>query len=90
MTEACCPLIVMILMRAKMAAFVMMSVLIYLHAVSGQTSYYDAGVSACRSGKDHFPFCNTSLSTEARVKDLLTRIPDHAKPNLLTARSLGI
>ena len=51
-------------------------------------SYYDAGVTACVPGKgfDHFPFCNRSLSIDERVKDLIKRIDDDAKPNLLTAR----
>eukprot|EP00041_Stephanoeca_diplocostata_P027569 m.760704 g.760704 ORF g.760704 m.760704 type:complete len:805 (-) comp23202_c0_seq2:335-2749(-) len=46
------------------------------------------GKTACvpGGGYDHFPFCNTSLSIDDRVRDLLGRIPDETKPNLLTAR----
>lgn len=53
-----------------------------------QPSYYDAGVAACvvGGGYDHFPFCNTSLPLADRVRDLIGRIPDAVKPNLLTAR----
>lgn len=60
-----------------------------LLAVAGaQPSYYDAGVSACvvGGGFDHFPFCNVSLPLDARVHDLVSRIPVEAKANLLTAR----
>ena len=49
----------------------------------------DAGRSACGAGFDHFPFCNASLALDARVLDLISRIPDSAKPNLLTARGSG-
>ena len=47
-----------------------------------------AGLSACvpGGGHDHYPFCNRSLSIEARVRDLISRIDDKVKPNLLTAR----
>lgn len=50
-----------------------------------------AGLTACvpGGGKDHFPFCNTSLSLDDRVRDLVARIPDAIKPNLLTARGYG-
>ena len=53
-----------------------------------QPSYYDSGVSACvpGGGFDHFPFCNTSMAIDERVMDLVKRIDDSAKPNLLTAR----
>jgi hypothetical protein len=46
------------------------------------------GVSACvvGGGFDHFPFCNVSLPLDARVHDLVSRIPLEAKANLLTAR----
>ena len=46
------------------------------------------GLTACvpGGGKDHFPFCNTSLPIDERVWDLVARIPDSIKPNLLTAR----
>lgn len=55
---------------------------------TAQPSYYDAGVSACvpGAGYDHFPFCNTSMPLADRVHDLISRIPDGVKPNLLTAR----
>lgn len=41
---------------------------------------------AKRAGHDHYPFCNTSLSLDDRVRDLVSRIKDEDKPNLLTAR----
>ena len=41
---------------------------------------------ACSKPFDSFPFCNTSLSVDQRIEDLLKRIPDETKPNLLTAR----
>ena len=66
-----------------------LSVAVCLLALAkGQPSYYDAGVTACVPGKgfDHFPFCNTSLSIDQRVTDLIGRIDDTDKPNLLTAR----
>ena len=46
------------------------------------------GLSACvpGGGYDHFPFCNMSLELDARVSDLVSRINDTLKPNLLTAR----
>jgi hypothetical protein len=43
-------------------------------------------VWACAAGFDHFPFCNASLSIDQRVEDLIGRINDSAKANLLTAR----
>lgn len=33
-----------------------------------------------------FPFCDTSLSIDARIKDLISRLHDDEKPPLLTAR----
>jgi hypothetical protein len=49
------------------------------------------GITACAagSGKDHFPFCNTSLPLDDRVWDLVNRINDSDKGNLLTARGHG-
>ena len=41
---------------------------------------------ACNPGFNHFPFCNTSLSLDDRVHDLISRIPNALKPNMLTAR----
>ena len=43
-------------------------------------------VPACTPPHDAYPFCNTSLSIEDRITNLLTFIPDAVKPNLLTAR----
>ena len=47
-----------------------------------------AGKSACvrGGGYDSFPFCNTSLDLDSRVWDLVKRIKDEDKPELLTAR----
>ena len=46
-------------------------------------------VFACLPPQDTFTFCNTSLPVEARVWDLVGRIDDSIKPNLLTARGHG-
>jgi beta-glucosidase-like glycosyl hydrolase len=53
-----------------------------------RTSLGQPGLSACvpGGGKDHFPFCNVSLPVDERVRDLVGRIDDKLKPNLLTAR----
>ena len=36
-----------------------------------QPSSYDAGVTACGKGFDQFPFCDTTLSIDERVTDLV-------------------
>ena len=41
---------------------------------------------ACTPPHDKYLFCDTTLSTAERVEDLLAKIPDASKPNLLTAR----
>ena len=41
---------------------------------------------ACTAPHDKYKFCDTTLSTAERVADLLQKIPDETKPNLLTAR----
>ena len=41
---------------------------------------------ACTPPHDKYKFCDTTLSTAERVTDLLAKIPDATKPNLLTAR----
>jgi hypothetical protein len=41
---------------------------------------------ACQPPHDKYPFCDTSRSFSDRVGDLISRIPDDAKPHLLTAR----
>ena len=43
-------------------------------------------VPACSGEHKGFKFCDPALPIEARVADLLARIPDATKPNLLTAR----
>ena len=44
---------------------------------------------ACMPPHDKLPFCDTSLSVEERVNDLVARVNDSDKANLLTARGLG-
>eukprot|EP00038_Savillea_parva_P000253 m.95117 g.95117 ORF g.95117 m.95117 type:complete len:954 (-) comp10088_c0_seq1:7-2868(-) len=44
---------------------------------------------ACRPPHDTFPFCDTSMPVHQRVLDLIGRINDTDKPNLLTARGHG-
>lgn len=44
---------------------------------------------ACLPPHDAYPFCDTTLAVEARVADLVKRINDSDKPNLLTARGTG-
>jgi len=55
-----------------------------LHPVASQP-----GLAACvpGSGFESFAFCNTSLSIDDRVSDLVSRIHDEDKPALLTARA---
>ena len=45
--------------------------------------------SACVPGSGHnsYPFCNSTLPLDARVRDLVRRIKDEDKPKLLTARA---
>jgi len=54
----------------------------FLAVVSGQRL-------GCEPPHDHYPFCDSNLSVSSRVKDLISRIPDSIKPNLLTARGQG-
>eukprot|EP00966_Prymnesium_polylepis_P242288 5603430-Prymnesium_polylepis.1 len=44
---------------------------------------------ACLPGHDHYRFCNVSLPVEERLSDLIGRIKDEDKPNMLTARGHG-
>ena len=48
-----------------------------------------ASTRACQPPHDAYPFCDTSLSLDARVKDLVSRIPDADVPPQLTARHGG-
>ena len=41
---------------------------------------------ACQPPHDKYPFCDPSRSLADRVGDLIARIPDEAKPHLLTVR----
>ena len=41
------------------------------------------------SPHDKLPFCDKTLSVHERVLDLVKRVNDSDKPNLLTARGLG-
>ena len=41
---------------------------------------------ACQPPHDQYPFCDTSLSIDARVADLISRLNDSDIPALLTAR----
>ena len=44
---------------------------------------------ACSGGNySHYPFCDTKLSVNERVADLVSRINDNDKPALLTARAV--
>ena len=43
----------------------------------------------CLPPHDHYPFCDVALPVAARVRDLLSRIDDAVKPNLMTARGRG-
>ena len=47
---------------------------------------FTADTRACQPPHDKYPFCDTSLPLSDRVGDLISRIPDDAKPHLLTAR----
>jgi hypothetical protein len=48
-----------------------------------------ASTRACQPPHDAYPFCDTSLSLDARVKDLVSRIADADVPPQLTARHGG-
>lgn len=41
---------------------------------------------ACQPPHDTYPFCDTALSIDARVADLISRLNDSDIPALLTAR----
>ena len=60
--------------------------------IQAQPSYYDAGKTACipGGGHDHYPFCDRNLTIDERVKDLINRIPNSSKANMLTARGRGM
>ena len=62
------------------------ALLAHLALASGSRSEPKPLTPACSKPFDSFPFCNTSLSVDDRIEDLLKRIPDETKPNLLTAR----
>jgi hypothetical protein len=49
-------------------------------------STFTMDTRACQPPHDHYPFCDHTLRLEDRVGDLISRIPDDAKPHLLTAR----
>ena len=49
----------------------------------------DPALFGCVAPHDTYPFCNTSLPVEDRVRDLISRIDDKVKPNMLTARGQG-
>ena len=48
-----------------------------------------ASTRACQPPHDTYPFCDTTLSLDARVKDLVSRIADADVPPQLTARHGG-
>ena len=50
------------------------------------TTFAQPAKYACNPPHDRYPFCNTSLTIDVRVHDLIARIPNSIKPNLLTAR----
>lgn len=55
--------------------------------ISGTFASKTAATRACHlPGHTGYPFCNTKLSLEARVKDLVSRLDISEKPPLLTAR----
>lgn len=72
---------------AVVAAAVAASVAEGSFPVAGTRTVDGGGQSACvLPGHTSYPFCNTSLSVDERVTDLISRIRDEDKPNLLTAR----
>ena len=42
---------------------------------------------ACQTGKDHYKFCDTSLSKTERLEDLVQQLKDEEIPPILTARA---
>mmetsp|Transcript_5670 Transcript_5670/g.10410 ORF Transcript_5670/g.10410 Transcript_5670/m.10410 type:complete len:235 (-) Transcript_5670:2095-2799(-) len=71
-----------------MTAFRAPYVLILAALACLHTAVAQPGLTACipGGGLDHFPFCNVSLSLDQRVWDLVNRIKNEDKPNLMTAR----
>eukprot|EP00041_Stephanoeca_diplocostata_P008138 m.117691 g.117691 ORF g.117691 m.117691 type:complete len:917 (+) comp17191_c0_seq1:436-3186(+) len=59
------------------------------HTCSGLRSGPLPSGFACVPPMDNFPFCDVTKSVKDRVLDLVGRIPDADKANLLTARGLG-
>jgi hypothetical protein len=57
--------------------------------LQGWTGRDPSEVFACLPPHDGYPFCNTSALIEDRVRDLVSRIDNAIKPNLLTARGHG-
>ena len=49
-----------------------------------------SAVGPCEGSSAHLPFCNTSLSFESRVADLIARIPVTEKLGLLSTDSGGV
>ena len=61
--------------------------LLLLHVFVLVVTMVKSGVDkACEGQYSHYPFCNTSLSTDERVKDLISRLNLTEKATLLIAR----
>jgi hypothetical protein len=60
-----------------------------LGSMAGPSPGHKPSAFACKPPHDVYPFCNVSLPVVERVNDLVRRINDTDKPNLLTARGKG-
>lgn len=58
-------------------------------AVTVPATNVTAETRACQPPHDKYPFCDTSLPVEQRVKNLISLLADDEKPPLLTAREGG-
>jgi len=63
--------------------------LIILARVLLAEEWSETSTFACVAPNDKWTFCNPKLSVEDRVRDLISRINDTDKANLLTARGTG-
>ena len=66
-----------------------MSILTYVNAVLLAQPPRQGAPACSLPNHTNYPFCDTTMDLDARVWDLIARIRDEDKPNLLTARGGG-
>lgn len=74
-------------MSARVAVLAACLALAWCQTMPANTITYDT--RACQAPYNTFPFCNTALSIDARVADLISRLLPEEIPPLLTARHSG-